>query len=60
LLKWAQGKGAIVITTSSKTERMKEQVDAGRLPDLTSEQIESIQQAGIKSGIKRIYMTDTV
>jgi hypothetical protein len=36
--------GAVIVTTSGKPDRMKEQLETGALPDLTSEQVAAIQK----------------
>lgn len=35
---------------------MKEQLEAGGLPELTESQVQAIHDAGIQGGVKRIYM----
>ncbi|GAA5978442.1 hypothetical protein JCM5350_001169 [Sporobolomyces pararoseus] len=45
LLKLASQRGALVVTTSSKDWRMKEQLVAGSLPDLTQDEIDSLTKA---------------
>lgn len=55
LLKLAQQLGAIVITTSGKEWRMKEQLAAGALPELTEEEVGELKRAGAgKPG--RVFM----
>ncbi|KAG1743755.1 NADP-dependent oxidoreductase domain-containing protein [Suillus paluster] len=46
LNKWLQQYGILVITTSSKAERMREYLDTANVPELTAEEIESIESAG--------------
>jgi len=58
LLKWAAAKGDISVTTSGKESRMKEQLEAFNLPDLTDEEIKAIEQAGLNSPIRRKYMVN--
>jgi diketogulonate reductase-like aldo/keto reductase len=55
LIKWMKQKGLIVVTTTSKEERVKECLDVSTLPDLTVEEIEAIEEAGCKLH-KRVYM----
>ncbi|GAA5875460.1 hypothetical protein JCM16303_000637 [Sporobolomyces ruberrimus] len=45
LLKLASQRGALVVTTSGKDWRMKQQLAAGSLPDLTEQEIESLVKA---------------
>ncbi|GAA5873309.1 hypothetical protein JCM16303_001088 [Sporobolomyces ruberrimus] len=45
LLRLAAQKGFVVVTTSNKEWRMKEQLEAGGLPELTEEEIESLVRA---------------
>ncbi|KAH9919462.1 Aldo/keto reductase [Epithele typhae] len=47
LLAWAKAKGVVVVTSSSKKERMEGYLDAGDLA-LTVEDIEAIDEAGAK------------
>ncbi|KAI0032211.1 NADP-dependent oxidoreductase domain-containing protein [Vararia minispora EC-137] len=46
LLLWAKKRGIVVITTSTKTERMKEYLHADKLPELTDDDVASIDEAG--------------
>ncbi|KAH9915022.1 NADP-dependent oxidoreductase domain-containing protein [Epithele typhae] len=46
LLLWHRAHGVIEITTSSKAERMQEYLDILRLPDLTSAEVKTIDDAG--------------
>jgi len=39
---------------------MQEQLATGALPDLTTEQVDAIHQAGLNGGVRRLYMADTV
>ncbi|GAA5868454.1 hypothetical protein JCM8547_006280 [Rhodosporidiobolus lusitaniae] len=55
LLKLAAQRGAIVITTSGKEWRMKQQLAAGALPDLTQEEIDSLVAAA-KPAPQRAFM----
>ncbi|KAJ2920894.1 hypothetical protein H1R20_g16199, partial [Candolleomyces eurysporus] len=55
LSKWILQKGAIVITTTSKQSRIEEFLDTEKVPDLTEEEIQSIDEAGSKLH-KRIFM----
>lgn len=48
LMRWLMQQEIVVITTSSKKERVKEYFDTLNLPDLTSEEIEAIRNAGKK------------
>jgi len=55
LLKLAQQQGAVVITTSGKEWRMKEQLAAGGIADLTGEEVAELKAAGAeKPG--RVFM----
>ncbi|KAJ7120496.1 oxidoreductase [Mycena crocata] len=55
LSKWVSQKGAIVVTTSSKEARIKEYLEAFKVPDLTVEEIQDIDDAGAKLH-KRVFM----
>ncbi|KAF5373653.1 hypothetical protein D9758_000690 [Tetrapyrgos nigripes] len=55
LSKWLLQKGIIVITTSSKVSRIQEALAVSSLPDLTVEEIKSIENEGSKLH-KRIFM----
>ncbi|KAJ7581080.1 NADP-dependent oxidoreductase domain-containing protein [Mycena floridula] len=55
LTKWLLAKDALVVTTTSKEERIRTTLDSINLPDLTAEEIESIDSAG-KTQHKRMYM----
>ncbi|KXN92202.1 NAD/NADP-dependent indole-3-acetaldehyde reductase [Leucoagaricus sp. SymC.cos] len=55
LSKWILQKGAIVITTSSKVSRVKGFLDTENVPELTEQEIWSIDEAGSKLH-KRIFM----
>ncbi|GAA6006433.1 hypothetical protein JCM11491_004956 [Sporobolomyces phaffii] len=45
LLKFAAQRGFVVVTTSNKEWRMKEQLAAGGIPELTSEEVEKLVRA---------------
>ncbi|KAK4053754.1 hypothetical protein OIV83_001410 [Microbotryomycetes sp. JL201] len=45
MLKLAQQRGAVLVTTSGKDWRMKQQLLAGGIPDLTSEEMAQLQRA---------------
>ncbi|KAF8212035.1 NADP-dependent oxidoreductase domain-containing protein [Mycena galopus ATCC 62051] len=55
LSKWILQKGAIVVTTSSKEARIKEYLEASHVPDLTKDEVQSIDDAGVKQH-KRFFM----
>ncbi|KAK4699596.1 hypothetical protein P7C70_g6664, partial [Phenoliferia sp. Uapishka_3] len=55
LLKLSSQLGAIVITTSGKRFRMEEQLAAGAIPDLTTEEVDDLKAAGAKD-YKRAFM----
>ncbi|KAG1751713.1 NADP-dependent oxidoreductase domain-containing protein [Suillus lakei] len=46
LNKWLQQYAILVVTTSSKADRMREYLDTVNVPELTVEEIESIENAG--------------
>ncbi|KAI0315333.1 NADP-dependent oxidoreductase domain-containing protein [Amylostereum chailletii] len=46
IFKWVLAKGAVVVTTSSKRERLDEYLAAPSLPDLTADEIAEIDAAG--------------
>jgi len=41
----------VIVTTTTKTERLQEYLDVGDLPSLTEEEIKDIDDAGTKGGI---------
>ncbi|KAF9511664.1 hypothetical protein BS47DRAFT_1144129 [Hydnum rufescens UP504] len=43
---WVKAKGSVIVTTTSRSERMDEYVAAGDLPDLTEQDVEAIDKAG--------------
>ncbi|KAF7304961.1 Aldo-ket-red domain-containing protein [Mycena kentingensis (nom. inval.)] len=53
--KWVLQKGAILLTTSSKEERLKEYLGTTEVPDLTDAEIQTIDDAGAKLH-KRVFM----
>lgn len=55
LTKWILQKGALVVTTTSKPDRIKVMLKAIDLPDLTKEEMEAIDKAGAELH-KRVYM----
>lgn len=55
LLKLAQQMGAIVITTSGKEFRMKEQLAVGSLPEIEAADVKALVEAG-KSSHQRVFM----
>ncbi|KAF8843548.1 Aldo/keto reductase [Paxillus ammoniavirescens] len=48
LNKWLKQKGVLVVTTSSKAERIREYLDTENVPDLTAEEIDLIDETGAK------------
>ncbi|KAG2144843.1 NADP-dependent oxidoreductase domain-containing protein [Suillus cothurnatus] len=48
LNKWLQQKGVLVVTTSSKAERIREYLDTQNVPELTAEEIALIETTGGK------------
>ncbi|GAA5926976.1 hypothetical protein JCM10213_005539 [Rhodosporidiobolus nylandii] len=55
LLKLAAQRGAVVVTTSGKEWRIKQQLAAGALPDLTQDEIDSLVNAA-KPAPQRAFM----
>ncbi|KAG6830470.1 hypothetical protein H0H87_008043 [Tephrocybe sp. NHM501043] len=49
---WVRAKGAVIVTTSSKKERLEEYLAVGDLPPLTEEEIAAIDAAGAKGAMK--------
>ncbi|KAG6856967.1 hypothetical protein H0H87_011637 [Tephrocybe sp. NHM501043] len=45
---WVRAKGAVIVTTSSKKERLEEYLAVADLPPLTDEEIQAIDEAGAK------------
>jgi len=48
LLSWAQQKGCVIVTTSSKRERLEEYLGVADLPPLTDAEIRAIDEAGLQ------------
>jgi len=55
LTKWLLQKNVVVVTTTSKVERIKQFQDTVDVPDLTAEEVKAIEAEGSKLH-KRIYM----
>ncbi|KAL1738925.1 NADP-dependent oxidoreductase domain-containing protein, partial [Schizophyllum fasciatum] len=55
LMKWLIQKDIIVVTTTSKQERLQEYLDAINVPDLTTDEIAKIEENGVKV-LQRVYM----
>jgi len=55
LTKWIQQEGVVVVTTTSKESRLKEYLDTAEVPDLTAEEVTSVEEAGAKLH-KRVFM----
>jgi len=55
LSKWLLQKNIVVVTTTSKIERIKEFQDTENIPDLSAEEVKAIKEAGSKLH-KRVYM----
>ncbi|KAG2112580.1 NADP-dependent oxidoreductase domain-containing protein [Suillus discolor] len=58
LIKWLQQNGILVVTTSSKADRMREYLDTANVPELTAEEIESIENAGAQHYYKFLVLSD--
>lgn len=52
---WLRQKGVVAVSTSSKVERLREYLDVETLPELTSEEVQAIEEAGSK-GHHRVFM----
>ncbi|KZT39501.1 Aldo/keto reductase [Sistotremastrum suecicum HHB10207 ss-3] len=48
VLSWVKSKGVVIVTTSSKKERLQEYLAVADLPPLTLEEIAEIEEAGAK------------
>jgi len=46
ILSWVRSKGVVIVTTSSSKDHMQEYLDVADLPELTEEEINSIDEAG--------------
>ncbi|KAL0476667.1 hypothetical protein AKO1_006140 [Acrasis kona] len=57
LLKWSTQKGAVAVTTSSKTDRLKESVNIADF-ELTNEELEKISDAGRGTTIRKYWADD--
>ncbi|KAL1677437.1 NADP-dependent oxidoreductase domain-containing protein [Schizophyllum commune] len=55
LMKWLIQKDVIIITTTTKKERIEEYLDAINVPDLTTDEVNQIEENGVKV-LKRFYM----
>ncbi|KIK44137.1 hypothetical protein CY34DRAFT_803055 [Suillus luteus UH-Slu-Lm8-n1] len=58
LNKWLQQYGILVVTTSSKAGRMREYLDTPKVPELTAEEIQSIENAGAQRYHKFLVLSD--
>lgn len=58
LNKWLQQYGILVVTTSNKEGRMREYLDTANVPELTAEEIESIENAGAQHYYKFLALSD--
>jgi len=45
---WVKSKGAVIVTTTTKVERLHEYLDVADLPELTAAEIDAIEEAGAK------------
>ncbi|THH13681.1 hypothetical protein EW146_g6575 [Bondarzewia mesenterica] len=62
IFKWVLAKGAVVVTTSSKSERLREYLTVADLPDLTAAEVAAIDEAGAKvvpAVWRRLFRTST-
>ncbi|KXN86489.1 NAD/NADP-dependent indole-3-acetaldehyde reductase [Leucoagaricus sp. SymC.cos] len=48
IFSWVKAKGVVIVTTTSKRERLKEYLEVGDLPDLTPDEVAAIDEAGLK------------
>ncbi|OCH92655.1 Aldo/keto reductase [Obba rivulosa] len=48
ILAWVKSKGAVIVTTSSTKEHLREYLAVGDLPPLTDEEIAAVDEAGAK------------
>jgi len=48
IFKWAHAKSIVVVTTTARRTRLDEYLNVVHLPDLTSEEVEAIDEAGAK------------
>ncbi|KAK7681594.1 hypothetical protein QCA50_015327 [Cerrena zonata] len=48
LLSWVKSKGVVIVTTSSRKDRMQEYLNVADLPELMEEEIAAIDEAGAK------------
>jgi len=55
---WVKSKGAVIVTTTTKVDRLHEYLDVADLPELTSEEIAAIEEAGAK-GPPPVFMSTT-
>ncbi|EKM79196.1 hypothetical protein AGABI1DRAFT_74034 [Agaricus bisporus var. burnettii JB137-S8] len=47
IFSWVKAKGVVIVTTTSKVERLKEYLAVGDLPDLKPEEVAAIDEAGM-------------
>jgi len=48
IFSWVKSKGVVIVTTTSKKERLQEYLDVPTLPELTDDEIAAIEAAGAK------------
>ncbi|KAG1873341.1 NADP-dependent oxidoreductase domain-containing protein [Suillus tomentosus] len=58
LIKWLQQNDILVVTTSSKADRIKDYLDTANVPELTAEEIESIENAGAQHYYKFLVLSN--
>ncbi|KAG8888622.1 hypothetical protein FRB98_007295 [Tulasnella sp. 332] len=56
LFSWARQKGIVIVTTTTKNERLHEYLDVADLPALTQEEIKEIDDAGLKGGPSKLHI----
>jgi len=59
IFKWVLAKGAVVVTTSTRRERLEEYLATPSLPDLTPEEVAEIDAAGAKGPPTQLHRIST-
>jgi len=57
IFSWVKAKGAVIVTTTSRKERLQEYLDVGDLSSLTQEEVEAIDAAGSETWHNMITVT---
>ncbi|KLO14798.1 Aldo/keto reductase [Schizopora paradoxa] len=57
IFSWVKSKGAVIVTTTTKVDRLHEYLEVADLPELTPEEVAAIEEAGAKGAPSGILIT---